>query len=158
MTERTEVIDQKRQLEAQLKQEEKREQATAEKQAVADAKKSDVKTEPKKAEAKSEKKQEAKPEAKVEKKEERKFVLDRLYTIPLSKAYEKGRSHRARVATSLVRQFASKHAKAAPLSVKISTLVNSAILVRGARHPPKSVRVQVRKDDKGMVSVDLAKA
>ena len=99
-----------------------------------------------------------KPEAKKEeKKEERKIVLERTLVVPLSKAYRKPRSHRARIAVSLLKQFISRHAKTPVESVRVAAEVNSLIQARGARRPPKAVRIRVSKDDKGVAEVFLAK-
>lgn len=155
MTDKLDAISQSKEAEEVLKQEKFREQAQAAKQAekpvdVASKEKADAKPAAKDAKAAE------KPQA-AKKADKKKFVLERVYTIPLSKAYEKSRSHRGRIAVSLLRQFVAKHAKAAsPASVSIDQKINSAVLTRGSRRPPKSLRVLVQKDDEGKVMATLA--
>ncbi|MBI3588559.1 60S ribosomal protein L31 [Candidatus Micrarchaeota archaeon] len=162
--EKTESIELKRQVEEQIKQEERRAEAQ---QAAGqpEAKKVEAKPEPSKKDQKEEKppakasdqKGNAEEKKAGEKKPDRKFVLERIYVIPLSKAYEKSRSHRNRVAASLVRQFAARHAKTPEKLVRISPSISPLILSRGARRPPRRLRVTMRKDDKGVVEVEPAK-
>ena len=98
------------------------------------------------------------PEEKEGKKEaEKKIVLERTFVIPLSKAYRKPRSHRARIAVSLLKQFVARHAKTALASVRVGAEVNSIVQSRGSRHPPKRVRVRIAKDEAGVAEVYLAK-
>ncbi len=109
-----------------------------------------------------EKKAEAKPEAKAaaepaEKKVEKKLVLDRVLVAPLSKAFRKPRSARAKTAVSLLKQFVARHAKTPVESVRVDAELNSAVQSSGARNPPKKVRVRVAKDEQGIASVSLAK-
>ncbi len=147
MSDKLEAIEQSKQAVEVLKQEKKHEQAEESKEAKADAKPVAEKSAAKPAEKKVEKKEEKK----------KKFALERIYTIPLVKAYEKSRSHRGRIAISLLRQFVVQHAKAASLKgINIDQKVNSAIIARGSRRPPKKLRVLVQKDDEGKVLVTLA--
>jgi large subunit ribosomal protein L31e len=141
-SEKAETIETKRQVDEQLKQDQARAAETVEAG--------------KPAESKAEEKPKATAKKQEGKEEKRKIILERLYVAPLSKAYAKPRSHRARIALSILRQFASRHAKVEVDRVKIASSVNSFIQAQGARNPPKSVRVKVTKDDKGFVNVELA--
>ena len=58
---------------------------------------------------------------------------------------------------SLLRQFVAKHVKASShKDIYVDTKINSAILARGSRRPPKKLRVLVAKDEEGNVSATLA--
>lgn len=152
MSDKLEAIEQSKQADEVLKQEKAREQVAAAKA----SEKAEIAT---KSPAKPEAKTDAKAEKKAEKKEEKKkkFVLERVYTVPLLKAYARSRSHRGRIAVSLLRQFVAKHVKASsPDDVYIDTKINSVILTRGSRRPPKKLRVLVQKDAEGNVSATLA--
>lgn len=154
MSDKLETIEQSKAVDEILKQEKIREQAAkaSEKAETPSAKADSKKDAPKDAG------KDSKP-AKAEKKEEKKkkLVLERIYNIPLLKAYEKSRSHRGRIAISLLRQFVAKHAKAhSPSEVYVDTKINSAVLARGSRRPPKMLRVLVQKDEQGYVSATLA--
>lgn len=179
MGDKSEAITEAKRLEEQIKQEqlhEKQEEKAQEKKAEvkAEERKAEVNVEPKlegrkeekpaekneagkPAEKKEEKKAEKPAEKKDEKKKDaRKFVLERIYSIPLRKAFRKPRSHRARVAVSLLKQFVARHAKAGGTeNVYVNPEVNSLVLERGARNPPKLVKVLVQKDDAGRVFVGL---
>ncbi len=151
---KTEAIDEKRSVAEQIKQDAKREAdekkaETVKEEAKADAKKADGKAQPKKEAAAKEEKDE---------KKEKKVVLERRANISLVKVYAKSRSHRARIAISLIRQYAAKHFKAEEGKVHIAEAVNDAILSRGARNPPKLLRTAIKKFEDGTVSVALAPA
>lgn len=170
MGDKSEAIAEAKRVEEQLKQEQLREQK-AEKPQESQGKNAEVKPEaaqdkpaektaekvtdaPAAAKQVEEKKAEKPAEKKEEKKkEERKFVLERIYSVPLRKAFRKSRSHRARVAVSLLKQFVARHAKSQ--NVYLDPKVNSLVLERGARNPPKLVKVLVQKDDAGRVFVGL---
>jgi ribosomal protein L31E len=140
MSDKVEAIQQAKENQEVAKQGQKREEAK-EKAEAADAKPA-VKA--------------AAPAKTSEKKEEKKkLVLDRVYTVPLMDAYLKSRSHRGRRAMSLLKAFLARHAKTALENVRISTEINSLILARGSRNPPKHVKVHVAKDDAGLALVTL---
>lgn len=162
MADKSEVITQKKEIQEVVKQEQLREEKKAEEPQPAGyaehkpPEKKDEKPASEKAGAKDAAKEEGKKGVKKDegKKEEkkRKMVLERVYTIPLVRAYRKPRSHRARVAMSLLKQFLAKHAKAKSLKeVRVDGAINDLVLARGARNPPKRVRVLVQKDDSGAV-------
>ncbi len=110
-----------------------------------------------KAEAAQVKPAEKKAEApKAEKKDApKKLLLDRILVVPIYDAYKKSRSHRGRRAMSLLKEFIARHAKTPIENVRIATQINSLILARGSRNPPKRVKVRVAKDGTGIASVTL---
>ena len=79
--------------------------------------------------------------------------LERIYTIPLSDAYEYIRTKRARRAVKLVREFALRHMKAG--DAKISEGVNSLIFRDGMQKPPRKLKVRIVKGDDAVAKVWL---
>ncbi|MEM4389467.1 MAG: 50S ribosomal protein L31e [Candidatus Micrarchaeia archaeon] len=77
--------------------------------------------------------------------------IERIYTIPLRKAFEKPRVKRGRRAVELVRAFVSRHLKAA--RVIIEGKLNALLLARGIKKPPRRIRVLARRDKDGVVRV-----
>lgn len=81
-------------------------------------------------------------------------VLERIYTVPLGRAWVAPRYRRAEKAVTVLRSFVERHMK--PASVIIDTKVNEAIWSRGIEKPPRKIRVRMAKDDEGVVTVTLA--
>ncbi len=79
--------------------------------------------------------------------------LERIYTVPLGKAYDVVRAKRTRRAVKLLREFAGKHMKAE--EVLISNALNSYLWERGIKKPPRKVKVRLIKED-GTVRAYLA--
>lgn len=74
---------------------------------------------------------------------------ERIYTVPLRKAFDYSHKKRARKAVKLVSSFVSRHMKAPLASVRISEGVNSAIWKRGISSPPRRIKIRaVREGDK----------
>ena len=101
------------------------------------------------------------PEEAVEEEVEREameegIVEERIYTIPLSKAWVSPRKKRAPRAIRIVKGFISRHMK--PESISISGEVNKRIWSRGIEKPPRRIRIRAAKDEDGKVSVYLAEA
>ena len=86
--------------------------------------------------------------------EEKIEPLTRVYTVPLGKALEAPPIRRATVAVRLIKQFTERHMKAA--EVKIKEDVNKQIWARGIKHPPRRIRLEMERDEDGVVSVSLA--
>ncbi len=148
---KVQTLQEKQSMEEQLKQEQKREEEKKTEARKAEEKKTEAAPAEKPLEKPAEKKEEKK-ELKEEKKE--KPSIERLANIPLSRAYAKPRSHRGRVAMSLVKQYAAKHLKASVAQVRVAQEINSLILARGSRHPPRMVRALLRKYADGTVKVE----
>ena len=110
--------------------------------------------------------EEAKPPAKEEKIEEEEIVEERIYTIPLGKAWIMPANKRAPRAMRMVRSFVTKHMKLEarregeeeeePKKLVISNEVNERVWSRGIEKPPRKIRVRAAKDKEGNVTVYLA--
>lgn len=81
-------------------------------------------------------------------------VEERIYTVPLGRAWVTPRYRRAEKAITVLRAFVERHMK--PTSVIIDTKVNEAIWERGIENPPRKIRVRLSKDEEGAVTVALA--
>lgn len=84
------------------------------------------------------------------------ILVERLYTIPLGKAYNAVRKKRAKRAVNLVRNFIIRHMKLDDESVlSIDSALNEFLWARGIEKPPRRVRVRATKDKDGYVKVYL---
>jgi len=93
---------------------------------------------------------------KMAKKEETtKIVLERVYNVPLRKEFAKVANWRkTEKAVTALRQFVSKHMKSK--DVKIGKYANQLLWKDGIKNPPHHIKVSAKKDDKGIVSVELS--
>ncbi len=83
-------------------------------------------------------------------------AVERQYTIPLRKEWLKVPQYRrAEKAAKAIREFLVRHMRANPENVKIGRWLNEMVWQRGIKNPPHKVRVNVYKDDKGIVKVEL---
>jgi len=80
--------------------------------------------------------------------------LTRVYTVPLGVAFEAPSYRRAKVAIRIIREFTKRHMKA--IDVNIKEDVNEVVWTRGIRHPPRRIRLEMERDEDGLVSVKLA--
>lgn len=111
--------------------------------------------------------EEEKPRRRKKKEEEEEFVEERVYTIPLGKAWVRPRKKRAPRAMQLIKAFLTKHMKM-DMSVEaeeekeelpkliISNDVNEKVWSRSIGKPPRKIRVRAAKDKDGNVTVFLA--
>ncbi len=81
-------------------------------------------------------------------------VEERIYTVPLKKAWAAPRWKRAEKAVRVLREFAERHMKST--EIIIDPEVNEAIWRRGIQKPPRRIRVKMTKDEDGVVRVTLA--
>jgi large subunit ribosomal protein L31e len=99
--------------------------------------------------------------------EEEQFVEERIYTIPLGKAWVRPPKKRAPRAMHMVKAFITKHMKLAMRveeeeeeeelpKLIISADVNEKVWSRGIEKPPRKIRVRAAKDKDGNVTVFLA--
>jgi len=72
-------------------------------------------------------------------------ISERIYTIPLRDAWKKERVRRSKKAITLVREFLQRHMKAE--KVLIGKSINEGVWERGAKKPPRRVRVHTVKED-----------
>jgi len=109
----------------------------------------------------------AKPRARKKKEEEEEFVEERIYTIPLGKAWVRPPKKRAPRAMQMIRAFLTKHMKLEMRAaveeekgelptLSITNDVNEKVWDRGIEKPPRKIRVRATKDKEGNVTVYLA--
>jgi len=79
---------------------------------------------------------------------------ERIYTVPLKRAWIAPKYRRAEKAITVLRGFVLRHMKAE--SITIDTKVNEEIWKNGIENPPRRIRVKLSKDDEGNVTVALA--
>lgn len=142
--------------------EEALEEETLEKEVPAEE---EAKEEEAKAEVKEEGKQLARE--KEAKKEEEEIVEERIYTVPLGKAWIMPPRKRTPRAMRMIRAFVIKHMKIGakkegeeeqeePARLIISNEVNEKVWGRGVEKPPRKIRIKAAKDKDGNVTVYLA--
>ena len=117
------------------------------------------------AEAEPEKEKAEEKEKRGKKPEEEEIVEERIYTIPLRRAWIAPRKKRTPRAMRLVRSYIQRHMKVEP-EVKgeeeeegrlvISNEVNERLWSRGIEKPPRNIRVRAVKDKEGVVTLYLA--
>ncbi|MGW8182192.1 MAG: 50S ribosomal protein L31e [bacterium] len=82
--------------------------------------------------------------------------LERIYTVPLGRAWIAQKFRRAEKAMFVLRQFTERHMK--PTEVIIDPSGKGAVWARGIKNPPRKIRVKMTKDSDGVVTVTLAEA
>jgi large subunit ribosomal protein L31e len=114
--------------------------------------------------------EEAKPLPREERgKEEEEIVEEKIYTIPLGKAWIMPANKRAPRAMRMIRSFVVKHMKLEarteqeedeeeeePKRLVVSNEVSRRVWSRGIEKPPRKIRVRAAKDKDGNVTVYLA--
>jgi large subunit ribosomal protein L31e len=125
-------------------------------------------TEPKEEEKPTllEKEEEVKPPSRAEKPEEEEIVEERIYTIPLGKAWIMPPRKRTPRAMRMIRAFITKHMKLEakkegeeeeePRTLVITNEVNEKVWERGVEKPPRKIRIRAAKDKEGNITVYLA--
>jgi large subunit ribosomal protein L31e len=119
------------------------------------------------AQAPTEEKEEGKPPLREEKPEEEEIVEERIYTVPLGKAWIMPPRKRTPRAMRMIRAFITKHMKLEakkegeeeeeePPKLIISNEVNEKVWERGVEKPPRKIRVRAAKDKDGNITVYLA--
>jgi large subunit ribosomal protein L31e len=83
-------------------------------------------------------------------------VEERIYNVPLGKAWVTPRYRRAEKAVTVLRKFVQRHMK--PEEIIIDPSVNETIWRNGITNPPRKIRVRLSKDDEDVVTVTLAEA
>lgn len=93
--------------------------------------------------------EEAKPE------EEEEIIDERIYTVPLRKAYWTGsRLNRANRSVRILREFVERHMK--PEELLVQPEVNEMIWARGIQKPPRRLRIRATKNSDNLVRIYLA--
>jgi large subunit ribosomal protein L31e len=95
------------------------------------------------------------PAEEEEPEEEEEIIDERIYTVPLRKAYWTGsRLRRSNRAVRILREFVERHMK--PEELLIQPEVNERIWARGIQKPPRRVRIRATKNSDNLVRVYLA--
>ncbi len=114
-----------------------------------------------------EKEKEEKEEAK-RKPEEEEIVEERIYTVPLNRAWIMPLNKRSPRAVRILKDYITRHMKVEapkegeeeeteePAKLIVSNEVNERIWTRGIQKPPRNIRVRAAKDKDGNVTVYLA--
>lgn len=71
---------------------------------------------------------------------------EKIYTVPLGKAYDYIRTKRARRAIAIVQIFITKHSKVPAKNVRISNALNTILWANGIQKPPRKIKIKVVKD------------
>lgn len=99
---------------------------------------------------------------------EERFVEERIYTIPLRRAWIMPAKKRAPRAIRIIRAFVQRHMKVGETALEaeseeieggriiISNEVNEEIWSRGIQKPPRKLRIRAAKDEEGNVTIFLA--
>ncbi len=77
--------------------------------------------------------------------------LERVYTINLGKALLSVDTHRATRVINMIKEFARHHMKVE--DIKIEEELGRFVWARGARSPPRKIRVRMNKTDEGYILV-----
>lgn len=94
-------------------------------------------------------------EAPVEEVPEEEIIDERIYTVPLRRAYWTGsRLRRSNRAVRILRKFVERHMK--PEEIVIQAEVNEKIWSRGIQKPPRRIRIRATKNSDNLVRVYLA--
>ncbi len=84
-------------------------------------------------------------------------IVERTYTIPLRREWLKSvRYKRAKKAVRAIREFLARHMKVREIeNIKLGKYLNMELWKHGIRNPPPRIKVNVTKDDKGVVMAEL---
>jgi large subunit ribosomal protein L31e len=87
--------------------------------------------------------------------EEEEIIDERIYTVPLRKAYWTGsRLKRANRSVRILKEFVERHMK--PEELLIQPEVNEVLWSRGIQKPPRRLRIRATKNSDNLVRVYLA--
>ena len=100
--------------------------------------------------------EEEKPAPEEEGEEEEDIVEERIYTVPLGRAWIRPRKKHSPRAVRLLRGFIVRHMKTDEGSIRITNKVNEKIWSRGIEKPPRKIRIRATRDSEGVVTVRLA--
>ncbi|MBW3003539.1 50S ribosomal protein L31e [Candidatus Woesearchaeota archaeon] len=86
-------------------------------------------------------------------------MADRTYNVPLRKEWLKTPKYRrSKKAMIALKEFLARHMKVEIKNVKIGKHANLKIWERGIRNPPHHIKVNVSKDDEGIVKAEIVGA
>lgn len=95
--------------------------------------------------------------AKKKEKKETKVVLERTYIVPLRKGWIKAPMYRrTKKALTTLREFIQRHMKAQHIEdIKVGKYLNLELWKHGIRNPPHKIKVVAKKNEEGLVKVEL---
>jgi len=79
--------------------------------------------------------------------------MERVYTIPLRKAYRAPKTKRANKAIRYVRSFLQRHMKTD--AVLIGQSINEIVWKNSMANPPRKIKIHVEKDNEGIVRAEM---
>lgn len=82
------------------------------------------------------------------------MLYERVLTVPMRKVYNRPDIQRAPYAIRYLKGFVAKHTDTTPEEVWIDESINKMIWDRGAKRPPNSIKVRLRKWADQRVEVD----
>lgn len=100
--------------------------------------------------------------------EEEEFVEERIYTIPLRRAWIMPPKKRAPRAMRIIKAFVQRHMKVSEAAIEeedeekeggriiVSNEVNEKVWSRGIEKPPRKIRIRAAKDEEGNVTIFLS--
>ncbi len=88
-------------------------------------------------------------------KENEEIVEERIYTVPLTKAWSVPKKKRTPRAMRVLKEFIKKHMK--PEELLISTEVNEFLWSKGIQGAPRKIRIKAVKDVDNVVTIYLVK-
>jgi len=85
------------------------------------------------------------------------MAIERTYNIPLRREWLKVPKYkRAKKAVAAIKKFLQQHMKpATPKELKLGKFLNLDVWKHGMKNPPHHIRINVTKDDKGIVRAEL---
>lgn len=85
------------------------------------------------------------------------MALERIYIIPLRREWLRVPEYkRAKRAVAAVKNFLMRHMKQHDISqIKLGTVLNEELWARGMKNPPSRIKVNVVKEDDGLVKAEL---
>ncbi len=83
-------------------------------------------------------------------------AVERTYNVPLRKEFRKvPRWRKTKKAVAALRKFLSRHMKSE--NIKLGMDVNEELWKHGIKNPPRHIKVNATKDDKGEVKAEPKK-
>ena len=79
--------------------------------------------------------------------------LTRTHVVPLGVVFEAPPYRRAKKAITVIREFATRHMKATQVNIDVG--VNELVWARGIKHPPRRLKLEMERDEDGIVTVRL---
>jgi len=166
-TEKPEEIEEPEEAEeTEVTEEKEAGEETSEEAAKTEAKEAEVEEGEAEAPAVEEEEKEEEKEEREKAPEEEEIVEERIYTIPLRRAWIAPRKKRAPRAVRMVKSFVQKHMKIETGAkgeeeeeeerLVLSSEVNEKLWSRGIEKPPRNIRVRAVKDKEGVVTLYLA--